>query len=182
MTEATSRTDRGTPRALAIRSISESANWRLRSPASFVRMRSCHLRRRCICDRFFEEMERPYASLSFQSIVVVSPLSCIVFVVGAPTRDFDWRSEWLNARHSGPGSICSSSTMSPVSSCISSPSAVRVSSSGSKSSGSNSPASAPSTPRRRFQSRRRPRSAHAAGRDPVAGLAVSSHLYNMQTD
>ncbi len=42
-----------------MRSISLSANWRLRSPASFVRMRSCHLRSRCICERFFEEIERP---------------------------------------------------------------------------------------------------------------------------
>jgi len=103
-----------------MRSISESANWRLRSPASFVRIRSCHFRSRCICDRFSEESDRPYASLSFQSIVVVSPLSCIVSVMGAPTRDFDCRSEWLNARHSGPRSMLRSSRTSPQSSQTSS--------------------------------------------------------------
>jgi len=46
-------------------------------------------------------------------MLVDSPLSCIMFVVGAPTRDF-WSFSWASkARHSGPRSTESSSTTSP---------------------------------------------------------------------
>jgi len=47
--------------------------------------------------------------------VVLNPFSCIVWVVGWPTREFSWHSEWLNARHSGPGSMLPSPTTSPQS-------------------------------------------------------------------
>src|SRR6056297_38995 len=54
-------------------------------------------------------------------MLVDSPLSCIMLVVGAPTRDFWSFSLESNARHSGPGSISSSSTTRPQSSQTVSP-------------------------------------------------------------
>src|SRR6056297_2587356 len=115
MTEAVSRTLSGRPTADAIRSISPSACLRLRSLLSRVRNRSFHLRSRCIFWRWRAPSERPYASLSRQSMLVESPLSCIVLVVGAPTRLFSSFSRESNARHSGPRSTESASTTSPQS-------------------------------------------------------------------
>ncbi|ELZ52398.1 hypothetical protein C466_11546 [Halorubrum distributum JCM 10118] len=59
---------------------------------------------------------------------VESPLSCIMFVVGAPTRDLLSFSLESNARHSGPRSISSSSTTSPQSTQTVSPCSVSVAS------------------------------------------------------
>jgi len=59
---------------------------------------------------------------------VDSPLSCIIFVVGAPTRDFWSFSALSNARHSGPRSMLSSSTTSPHSLQTVSPCSVSASS------------------------------------------------------
>ena len=47
----------------------------------------------------------PKASLFFHPIIVLSPLSCKVSVVGAPTLTFLLASSLENARHSGPLSI-----------------------------------------------------------------------------
>src|SRR6058998_4354534 len=71
---------------LAIRSSSLSANARFRSVALLTRIRRCHFRSRYSCARFRVGIDFPYESLFFQPIVVESPLSWIVYVIGAPVR------------------------------------------------------------------------------------------------
>src|SRR5208337_2708748 len=90
-TAAVSRTFLGRPSAEAMRSSSDSANARFRSVALLTRMRRCHLRRRYNWARFLEEIARPYESRLRQSIMVERPLSWIVKVIGAPTRDLFMR-------------------------------------------------------------------------------------------
>src|SRR2546430_16543202 len=72
---AVSRTFRGRPIPLAIRSSSLRANARLRSVALLTRIRRCHFGRRDSWPRFRVGVDWPYESLSFQRTVVESPLS-----------------------------------------------------------------------------------------------------------
>src|SRR5881409_798798 len=118
---AVSRTFLGSPIPLAIRSSSLRANARFRSVALLTRIRRCHFRSRYSCARFRVGIDFPYESLFFHPIVVESPLSWIVYVIGAPVRARFSPCSTSNARHSGPWSIIWSVSTSPHSSQISSP-------------------------------------------------------------
>src|SRR5256886_15229910 len=72
---AVSRTFRGRPMPLAIRSSSLSANARFRSVALLTRIRRCHFRRRYSWARFRAGIDLPDESLFFQPVVVDGPLS-----------------------------------------------------------------------------------------------------------
>ncbi len=105
----------------AIRSSSLKANVRFLSVASETRIRLCHFRSLYIWPLNFGEISFPKISRFFQSIIVLNPLSCIIYVIGAPVlvRFFFWSAS--KALHSGPLSIWFSEWTKPHSSHTNNP-------------------------------------------------------------